>query len=206
MHKILRRPWVLVAVIFAGSSAGVIPAFAADPDTTAAAPATEQYAQYPKMNYGAGSKADQLKRGEYLVKMGDCIACHTAPGGQAFAGGLAFDTPFGTIYSPNITPDKQHGIGQWTNPQFFKAVREGIAPDGQYFYPAFPFPYYNKLSDQDLLDIRAYLNAIPASAKPNQENSMMFPFNWRFLQLGWRLMFFEFQKTGPYKPDPNQRA
>jgi cytochrome c5 len=161
----------------------------------------EQYAQYPTINYGTGAKATQLHRGEYLVKMGDCIACHTAAGGQAFAGGLAFDTPFGTIYSPNITPDKTNGIGHWTDEQFFKAVREGIAPDGQYFYPAFPFPYYNKLTDQDLEDIRAYLNAIPAVAQPNLDNKMMFPFNWRFLQLGWRLMFFEFQKTGAYKLD-----
>lgn len=162
----------------------------------------ESYAQYPKLNYGAGVKADQLKRGEYLVKMGDCIACHTEPGGQAFAGGLAFDTPFGVIYSPNITPDKTTGIGQWTNAEFYKAVREGIAPDGQYFYPAFPFPYYNKLTDQDLEDIRAYLNAIPAVTKANRDNHMMFPFNWRFLQLGWRLMFFEFQKSGAYQPNP----
>lgn len=162
----------------------------------------EPYAQYPTMNYGSGEKAEQLKRGEYLVKMGDCIACHTEPGGQPFAGGLAFDTPFGTLYSPNITPDEENGIGTWTDAQFFKAVREGIAPDGQYFYPAFPFPYYNKLSDQDLVDIKAYLNAIPPVKKPNRANDMMFPFNWRFLQLGWRMLFFEFQKTGAYQPDP----
>ncbi|MBS0349840.1 MAG: cytochrome c5 family protein [Proteobacteria bacterium] len=168
--------------------------------------AEDQYAQYPAINYGTGEKADQIKRGEYLVKMGDCIACHTEPGGKPFSGGLAFDTPFGTIYSPNISPDKKTGIGNWTNAQFFKAVREGIAPDGSYFYPAFPFPYYNKLTDQDLQDIRAYLNAIPAVAKPNNTNHMMFPFNWRFLQLGWRLMFFEFQKTGPYQPDPRHDA
>lgn len=194
---------MMIALAIAGVFAGVIPASAAESNPAAN---EEQYAQYPKINYGSGAGAASLKRGEYLVKMGDCIACHTEPGGQAFAGGLAFDTPFGTIYSPNITPDQKNGIGQWTNPQFYKAVREGIAPDGQYFYPAFPFPYYNKLTDQDLQDIRAYLNAIPAVQKANRENHMMFPFNWRFLQLGWRLMFFEFQKTGPYQPEPHHDA
>jgi len=191
MNKIMYKPLLAFALSMAVTLA-------------VAEPASEKFAQYPQINYGSGDKAAQLKRGEYLVKMGDCIACHTEPGGQAFAGGLAFDTPFGAIYSPNITPDKEKGIGKWTDEQFFKAVREGISPDGEYLYPAFPFPYYNKLTDQDLQDIRAYLNAIPAVQKQNKENNMMFPFNWRFLQLGWRLMFFEFQKTGPYKPNPKQ--
>ncbi len=207
MNKTLLRRFITAVIAFAGVFT-ILSAWAEEPDSSA--PSTsqgeEQYAQYPKMNYGTGEKAEQLKRGEYLVKMGDCIACHTAPGGESFAGGLAFDTPFGTIYSPNITPDKTHGIGKWTDEQFNKAVREGIAPDGQYLYPAFPFPYYNKLTDQDLKDIRAYLNAIPPSNKANNENNMMFPFNWRFLQLGWRLMFFEFQKTGPFKPDTKKDA
>ena len=192
----IQRSLIISAITVAGIFVGISSVMAADDNNTA----------YPQINYGAGAKADQLKRGEYLVKMGDCIACHTEPGGQAFAGGFAFDTPFGAIYSPNITPDKQNGIGRWTDEQFYKAVREGITPDGSYLYPAFPFPYYNKLTDQDLQDIKAYLNAIPAVAKPNHDNHMMFPFNWRFLQLGWRLMFFEFQKTGAYQPDPKHDA
>lgn len=203
MKKMIRQS--VLALVITGAFMGSAPAATEEP-AGATAPGDGQYAQYPKINYGSGAKADQLKRGEYLVKMGDCIACHTEPGGPAFAGGLAFDTPFGSIYSPNITPDKDNGIGKWTNPQFFKAVREGITPDGQYLYPAFPFPYYNKLTDQDLQDIRAYLNAIPVVKKPNHANHMMFPFNWRFLQLGWRLMFFEFQKTGAYQQDSNQDA
>ncbi len=185
---------------------GLTPVFAA---TDQKYPASENanaeaYAQYPKINYGTGLKAAQLKRGEYLVKMGDCIACHSVKDGKPFAGGLAFDTPFGTLYSPNITPDKNTGIGAWTVEQFNTAVHEGIRPDGQYLFPAFPFPYYNKLTDADLADIRAYLNAIPAVNQENKDNHMMFPFNWRLLQLGWRILFFEFQKTGPYKPDPKQ--
>lgn len=200
MKKLIKR--LLPALAFA--SVGLFTSFAQGASEEAAqtpVAEAEPYAQYPKIDYGTGPKAEQLKRGEYLVKMGDCIACHTEPGGSAFAGGLAFDTPFGTIYSRNITPDKEVGIGKWTNAQFYKAVREGISPDGQYYYPAFPFPYYNKLPDSDLQDIRAYLNAIPAVKKANRDNQMMIPFNWRFLQLGWRLLFFEFQKTGPYKSD-----
>ncbi len=84
--------------------------------------------------------------------------------------------------------------------QFFKAVREGISPKG-YYYPAFPFIYYNKITDQDLRDIKAYLDAIPAVRKAHYQNHMMFPFNWRFLQLGWRILFFNFKKTGPYHLD-----
>jgi cytochrome c5 len=207
MNKILLRRFMT----WVTASAGLLFCLTILGEENLTAPAdsntgVEKYAQYPKITYGSGPTADQLKRGEYLVKMGDCIACHTAPGGQAFAGGLAFDTPFGTLYSPNITPDKVHGIGKWTDEQFNQAVREGIAPDGQYFFPAFPFPYYNKLTNQDLKDIRAYLNAIPAVPQANSKNHMMFPFNWRFLQLGWRLMFFEFQKTGPYKPDTKKDA
>lgn len=201
----MQKSLTIIVLVLASACTSIARA-AVELPASAPAPVSEQYAQYPQVNYGTSAKAEQIKRGEYLVKMGDCVACHTAPGGQPFAGGLAFDTPFGTIYSPNITPDKQYGIGKWSDAQFFKAVHEGISPDGQYFYPAFPFPYYNKVTDRDLLDIRAYLNAIPAVQAPNHENQMMFPFNWRFLQLGWRLMFFEFQKTGAYQSDPNHDA
>ncbi len=209
MKKISRWRLSISALLFGSASLCPALALAAEDvpqSPTAIPPVSEIFAQYPKINYGVGEKANQLKRGEYLVKMGDCIACHTSKEGQAFAGGLAFDTPFGTLYSPNITPDKTTGIGDWSEADFNRAVREGILPDGQYAYPAFPFPYYNKLTNQDLADIRAYLKAIPAVNKPAIKNNMMFPFNWRFLQLGWRLMFFEFQKTGPYKLDLTQNT
>lgn len=167
----------------------------------------ENYAVYPSLNYGSGARAEQLKRGEYLVKLGDCIACHTAPkGGQSFAGGYPVDTPFGTIYSPNITPDKSTGIGKWTLADFNRAMREGISPEKHYYYPAFPFLYFNILTDQDLQDIKAYLDAIPAVNQANKKNELMFPFNWRFLQLGWRTLFFHYQKTGPYVNDVHQSA
>ncbi len=162
------------------------------------------YPIYPKVHYGSGQRAIVIKRGEYLTKLGDCIACHTAPGGTPFAGGFPIKTPFGTIYAPNITPDEKHGIGKWKNEQFIKAMREGINPKGQYYYPAFPYLFFNRITTKDLLAIRAYLNSIPASTNPNKANTMAWPFNWRFSQLGWRILFFSTQKTGVYKPNPNK--
>lgn len=166
----------------------------------------EKYPTYPTIPYNTGPLAEQIKRGEYLAKMGDCIACHTAPGGKAFAGQDPIETPFGTIYTPNITADKETGLGNWTEADFIKAMREGISPHGQYYYPAFPFYFFNITTDQDLKDIWAYLHAIPAVHEENKSTDLMFPFNWRFLQLGWRLMFFNFQKEGPYQNNPNQSA
>lgn len=152
-------------------------------------------------------KSAEIERGEYLVKLGDCVACHTAPkGGKTLAGGFPIKTPFGTIYTPNITPDKKTGIGHWTDAQFMKAVHEGISPQGKYYYPAFPFLYFNKITTPDLLAIKAYLSAIPAVDYVPPKTKMMFPFNWRFLQLGWRTLFFHFQKTGPFESDPKESA
>lgn len=145
-----------------------------------------------------------IERGEYLVKLGDCIACHTAPNGKAFAGGLAIKTPFGRLYTPNITPDRTTGIGGWTTPQFIKAMRQGISPSGHYYYPAFPYPYFNQLTTQDLKDIKAYLDAIPPIQQPNHPNGLIFPFSWRFLQLGWRILFFN--NHGPYQPNAQHNA
>jgi cytochrome c5 len=162
------------------------------------------YPSYPTINYGTGANAEQLKRGEYLTKLGDCIACHTTQNGKPFAGGYPIDTPFGTIYTPNLTADKETGIGSWSEKDFIRAMRDGISPHGQYYYPAFPYLFFNIVSDEDLLAIRAYLQAVPAVHQMNKKNSMMFPFNWRFLQLGWRIMFFDMQKTGPFTPNPKQ--
>jgi len=165
-----------------------------------------QYPEYPTINYGTGEKAEQIKRGEYLTKAGDCIACHTEPNGVPFAGGYPIKTPFGTIYAPNLTADKKYGLGAWTDAQFIKAMREGINPKGHYYYPAFPYLFFNRVNDEDLKAIKAYLDALPPVAQPNKKNELMFPFNWRFLQLGWRLLFFTFEKPGVYKTDPQKSA
>jgi len=156
-----------------------------------------------------GKTADEIaliKRGEYLVKVGDCIACHTnsAKKSPAFAGGLAMQTPFGVIYTPNITPDKETGIGGWNDDMFIKAMHEGISPSGEYYYPAFPYLYFSIVTFDDLKAIKAYLNSIPAVHQKNHPNDMVWPFNWRFLQLGWRLLFFDTPKNGTFKPDPKQ--
>lgn len=164
-----------------------------------------KYPDYPQANYGTGAQAELIKKGEYLTKMGDCIACHTAEGGKPFAGGRPIKTPFGTIFTPNITPDKQTGIGNMTEQQFITAMHEGKRPDGKYDYPAFPYLYFTRVTTEDVQAIRAYLNAIPAINQANQKNTMMFPFNIRFFQLGWRILYFN-KDQGVFKPDPKQSA
>lgn len=167
------------------------------------------FPQYPTVNTQGKDQA-LIKRGEYLAKAGDCMACHTNTNykvkGQPFAGGLAMYTPFGTIYSPNITPDKETGIGNWTEEQFIKAMREGISPEGHYYYPAFPYLYFSKIKTEDLKALKAYLDSIPPVKQKNMPNDMVFPFNWRFLQLGWRLLFFYPEDRAPYKDNPHQSA
>lgn len=171
-----------------------LPLFAATTSEVVAYP-------YPKVSYGHNNaQAHQIKHGEYLVKAGDCIACHTVPGGASFAGGLPVKTPFGTIYAPNITPDKQTGIGRWSQDAFVKAMREGINNHGDYLYPVFPYVYYNKLSRQDVLAIYAYLSRIPPVHKANLPLDMQWPFNVRLFQSFWRFLFFDFYK-GEYQPN-----
>ncbi len=165
------------------------------------------YPTYPSVK-ATDKDADLIKRGEYLVKAGDCIACHTntpeREKAKSFAGGLPMQTPFGTIYAPNITPDKETGIGNWTEEQFIKAMTQGISPSGHYYYPAFPYYYFSKITHDDLRAIKAYLDRIPPVLQKNHPNEMVAPFNQRFLQLGWRMLFFTHQNAGEFKPDPKQ--
>jgi cytochrome c5 len=158
-----------------------------------AKPEKRYYPPYPNVNLNSGyGTRTEIIHGEYLAKAGDCIACHTEtgkPNRPQFAGGLGIYTPFGMFYSPNITPDKQYGIGNWSKKQFLNAMENGHCKDG-FCYPVFPFLYFSRMKTKDLLDIRAYLMSIPAVAQPNKQNNIMFPFGWRFLQLGWRILFF----------------
>lgn len=162
-----------------------------------------KYPNYPVIHYGTGPQAELIKKGEYLAQAGDCIACHTKPGGLPYAGGLPINTPFGIIFSPNITSDKKYGIGNWTLKHFIKAMREGVSPDGSNYFPVFPYSYFNRMNDSDLAALKAYFDAVPPVPLPNKGVDMPPPFSWRFLQFFWKLMFFDFQK-GAYKPDPNQ--
>jgi cytochrome c5 len=165
------------------------------------------YPVYPRTNYEQDAKQKEIiERGEYLAKAGDCIACHTDPkrGGAPYAGGLGIKTPFGTFYSPNITPDKATGIGSWTNEQFIAAMREGSGPNGNYF-PVFPYMYFNKVNTDDLLAIKAYLDSIPPVNRANIPHDVPWPFNVRFAQWGWKLLFFEWHK-GLYEYDSTKTA
>ena len=130
-----------------------------------------------------------LARGEYLTKAADCVACHTAPGGRPFAGGRAFQLPFGTIYAPNITPDRETGLGAWSDAEFVRAVRRGVGRHGEDLYPAFPYTSYSLISDDDALAIRAYLASLAPIRSPATENTLIFPFNQRYLMRSWKLLF-----------------
>jgi mono/diheme cytochrome c family protein len=140
-----------------------------------------------------------VKRGEYLTTAGDCVACHSAPGGEKFAGGLYMDTPVGKISTPNLTPDKETGIGNWTDDQFYRAMHEGIDDKGSYLYPVFPFPWYTKVTKEDALAIKAYLFSLKPVHAPRKEIKIGFPFNIRTGLLTWRTLFF---KAGTFTPDP----
>ena len=144
-----------------------------------------------------------LAKGEYLARAGDCIACHTAREGKTFAGGLPMKTPFGTLYTSNITPDPQTGIGTWTSDQFYQMMHNGRFPDGGLVYPAMPFGSYTKVTREDSDAIYAYLRSIAPVKQPNRPHDLTFPFNNRSLILGWRTLFF---KEGEFKPDPTKSA
>src|SRR5580698_1739612 len=135
------------------------------------------------------ANADQIKRGEYLERAADCEVCHTAPGGAAYAGGLAFPLPFGTLYSTNITADKATGIGDYSDADFLNAVQRGIRKDGARLYPAMPYPSYTYMTDADVLAIKAYLFSRPAVHAPNQSDTLGFPYNQRWSMIFWSWFF-----------------
>jgi mono/diheme cytochrome c family protein len=145
-----------------------------------------------------------VKRGEYLTRAADCKVCHTVPGGQPYAGGLAFQLPFGTIYSSNITPDKETGIGAYTDLQFLAAVHRGIRRDGIQLYPAMPFASYTYMTDADALAIRAYLFSRPAIHSPPKAAALAFPFNQRWLIGIWSWLFNADRRFEPH-PDRSPR-
>ncbi|MDR3496691.1 MAG: cytochrome c [Ancalomicrobiaceae bacterium] len=133
--------------------------------------------------------AELVKRGEYLTHAADCQACHTVPGGTPFAGGFAINMPFGTLYSTNITPDKETGIGTYTDAQFLAAVHQGIRADGDYLYPAMPYTSYTYMTDADALAIKAYLFTLAPVHAPAKPNQLSWPFSQRRLLAAWTAMF-----------------
>ena len=147
--------------------------------------------------------ADQIKRGEYLIRAADCEVCHTAPGGAAFAGGLAIPLPFGTLYSTNITSDKETGIGDYSDADFLNAVRRGIRKDGSRLYPAMPYPSYTYITDADALAIKAYLFSRPAVRAANRADTLGFPFNQRWSMIFWS---WAFNANSRFAPNSAQSA
>src|ERR1700761_3668176 len=141
---------------------------------------------------------EQVRRGRYLAIAGDCASCHTRADGQPFAGGLAFQTPFGTVYSPNITPDRKTGIGAWSEAEFERALRQGVGRNGEHLYPVFPYPYFTKIGDADVSALFAYLQAIPAVNSVSPANDMTFPFGQRALLRIWKSLYF---KGGRFRAD-----
>ncbi|MCB8878125.1 c-type cytochrome [Acidisoma silvae] len=151
----------------------------------------------------AASPSDLVQQGQYLTRAADCEACHTAPGGTPFAGGRQFQLPFGDLYSPNITPDKDTGIGQYTDAQFLRVLHRGIGREGQHLYPAMPYPSYTKMSDDDARAIKAYLFSLPPVHAPTKPNNFGFPFNQRWLMVFWNLIN---NPDARFEPDSSKSA
>ncbi len=136
------------------------------------------------------SPVASIAHGAYLARAGDCMGCHTARGGSPYAGGRALATPFGTLYGPNLTPDRATGLGAWSADDFWGALHNGRSRDGRYLYPAFPFPHYTKTTRADSDALYAFLQSLPPVRRPNVAHAMDFPFNTQLALAGWRLFFF----------------
>ncbi|HEX2828555.1 MAG TPA: cytochrome c [Burkholderiales bacterium] len=138
----------------------------------------------------ASFEAATIERGAYLAALGDCVACHTAPGGRAYAGGFPLRTQFGTIYGTNITPDPETGIGRWSLEAFTRAVREGVARDGRQLYPVFPYDHFTLLGDDDIRALYAFIMTREPVRAETPANEVYFPINFRSLIAGWKILFF----------------
>lgn len=145
----------------------------------------------------ASFDAATVAKGRNLALIGDCQTCHTTPGGRIFAGGLAMPTPFGTIYSTNITPDRGTGIGSWSQEAFARAMREGVDREGRHLYPAFPYDHFMLTSDQDLEALYAFFMTREAVSAPTPANELPFPINIRLVLAGWKLLFFSQRRLQP---------
>ena len=190
------RPLLATAVLVLGLGALTASRIAVAADTQ----------DYPAASLSAPTDpAALIARGKYLVTAADCMPCHTGPNHAPFSGGLVMQTPFGGLSTPNITPDKATGIGNWTDKQFYAALHDGISPGRSYLvfpkflYPAMPYTSYTKLSYPDVMAIKAYLDSLAPVDAPRLPNSLKFPFNQRPVLLGWRILFF---RSGPMHMNP----
>jgi mono/diheme cytochrome c family protein len=148
------------------------------------------------------NKGEQLVRGEYLARAGNCMGCHTARGGEQYAGGRPISTPFGVIYSSNLTPDET-GLGKWTKDDFWRAIHNGKSKNGSFLYPAFPYPNYTKVTRADADALFAYFQTQTPVKQENQEHDLRFPYNQRILLAFWRTLYFS---PGEFQPQAGQTA
>ena len=158
----------------------------------------------PDRAYSGAAVSDsaaQLERGAYLARAADCVACHTARGGQPYAGGRSIATPFGDLYAPNITPDRATGIGGWSADDFWRAMHNGKGKDGGFLYPAFPYTSYTKVTRGDSDAIYAWLRTVAPVRQQNRDHALRFPYNQRWLLAGWRALYF---RPGVFEPSANQ--
>jgi mono/diheme cytochrome c family protein len=151
----------------------------------------------------ANPNQDLVAHGKYLADLGDCGSCHTANGGTKFAGGRYMPTPFGPISTPNITPDKTTGIGTWSDDDFYRALHDGIAKNGEHLYPVMPYPWFTKVTRPDVLAIKAYLFSLQPVNAPRKPSKLAFPFNVRAGLAAWDALFL---RVGTFKPDPSKSA
>src|SRR5476649_1163195 len=147
--------------------------------------------------------AETIARGKTLTNAGDCASCHTADPAKPFAGGKRIETPFGPIYSPNLTPDRNTGLGAWSDDEFYRALRYGERPDGSRYYPAFPYPNFTKLIRDDVLAIRAYLATLPPIRNIRPPSQLHWPLNYRVVMRAWNFLFF---RPGIFEPDQNKHG
>jgi mono/diheme cytochrome c family protein len=202
----MRRLGIIIGIL-ALIGIGVLAWYAMQPDALAfAGDKTIQLKAYQEHASGVPAElasADVVARGRYLTDAADCQACHTVPGGTPFAGGRAFKTSFGTLYSPNITPDAATGIGSWSDAEFLRALHEGVNRDGDRLYPAFPYASYTYMADEDALAIKAYLFSLAPVKSTAPENSLSFPFNQRWLMSIWSALFNPGER---FEPVPDRGA
>lgn len=152
---------------------------------------------------GAPATAEQVARGAYLARAGNCMHCHTERGGAAYAGGRAIDTPFGTIHSSNLTPDPANGIGRWSPAEFYRAMHNGRSRDGRLLYPAFPYPDFTIVTRADSDALFAYLQSLPPVARPAKAHALRWPYSSQVALAVWRALYF---RPATFTPDPARPA
>ncbi|HEY7493201.1 MAG TPA: cytochrome c [Candidatus Tectomicrobia bacterium] len=150
-----------------------------------------------------GQEPTASQRGEYIFRAAGSCGCHTdrENKGPLLAGGRPIKTPFGSVYSTNITPDRQTGIGAWSDADFLKAMTQGVGPHGTQYFPVFPYPSFTRMSESDLLDLKAYLFSVPPVVQQAKPADLLFPFGWRAGLRVWKWLYF---RPGPFQPDPGQ--